>query len=424
MKILHTADWHAGRSLHGVNRTPEIRAALQEIAALAVEEQVDLILVAGDLYDNKNPGAEAEAAVYEFFLTTGRAGIPSVAIAGNHDAPNRLDAVGGLLNLVNVRTFGEARVAGQGGSFRMRFGDEVAQIAALPFVSERRIVKVLELLEGDAGRWRERYQAGMRGLIQNLTKPFSADTVNLLVMHTTMNGATLSNSEYSFHSTENYSLSPDIFPEGVSYVALGHIHKPQSVKDFPDYAARYVGSPLQLDFGEQGTTKYVDIVEARAGRPTELVKRHEVRAGRKLKRVKLGREEVERRVLELASFDGWLKIVLELSHPEPGLKDRVKASLPNVLHVDLKLPEMERARLGGVDLEKVELVDAYAQYYKEARADELTDGLREAFAGLYKTVQEGDAEDGAGGAVAVEDRVSEEVVSEGASEETMPEEVA
>ncbi|MDQ3461346.1 MAG: exonuclease subunit SbcD, partial [Deinococcota bacterium] len=81
MKILHTADWHAGRTLHGVDRTPEIREALREIAALAVDEEVDLILVAGDLYDSKRPGPEAEEAVYEFFLTTGRAGIPSVVIA-------------------------------------------------------------------------------------------------------------------------------------------------------------------------------------------------------------------------------------------------------------------------------------------------------------------------------------------------------
>ena len=422
MKILHTADWHAGRSLHGVNRTPEIRAVLQEIAALAIEEQVDLVLVAGDLYDNKNPSAEAEEAVYEFFLTTGRAGIPSVAIAGNHDASSRLDAVGGLLKLVNVRALGEARVAGQGGSFEMRFGDEVAQIAALPFVSERRIVKVLELLEGDAGRWRERYQAGMRGLIQNLTKLFSADTVNLLVMHTTMNGATLSNSEYKFHCTENYSLSPDIFPEGVSYVALGHIHKPQSVEGFPEYAARYVGSPLQLDFGEQGDTKYVDIVEARAGRPTELVKRHEIKAGKKLRRVKLGREGLDGRLFELEAFEGWLKIVLELSQPEPGLKDRVKAALPHALTVELKLPEAELPRLGGVDLEKVELAEAYAQFYRETRAGELPGELREAFSTLYKDVHE--AEGGEAAAVgetaasaasaAPADMVSD-VVTEGAA---------
>ena len=90
MKILHTADWHAGRVLHGQPRTPEIREVLREIAELARTEAVDLVLVAGDLYDTRNPGAEAEAAVYEFFKTLGDARIPSVVIAGNHDAPGRL----------------------------------------------------------------------------------------------------------------------------------------------------------------------------------------------------------------------------------------------------------------------------------------------------------------------------------------------
>jgi len=388
MKILHTADWHAGRTLHGVNRTPEIREVLGEIAELATTEAVDLIVVAGDLYDNRNPGADAEGAVYEFFLQTGRAGIPSVVIAGNHDSPSRLDASSGLLKLAGVYAFGEPRVVGQGGTFVLERNGETAQIAALPFISERRIVKVAELLEGDPGAWRERYQAGMRKLVGNLTEPFRRDTVNLLVAHTTMNGASLANSEYTFHCTENYSLSPDIFPETCNYVALGHIHKPQGVKDYPEYAARYVGSPLQLDFGEQGDTKYVDIVEARAGRPTELLTRHAIRAGRRLKRVKLDLGGLERRTNELAEWEGWLKLSLELERPLPGLKDRIKANLPNVLAVELILPEQADLEAGGVDHEAVSLLDAYAQFYREARGQELPEGLRRAFRDLHAELDE------------------------------------
>ena len=104
VKILHTADWHAGRSLHGVDRTPEVRAALQELSELAMVRVVDLILVAGDLFDNKNPSADAAAAVYEFFVSTGQRGIPSVVIAGNHDSPGRLDAVRSMLELAQVHT--------------------------------------------------------------------------------------------------------------------------------------------------------------------------------------------------------------------------------------------------------------------------------------------------------------------------------
>lgn len=391
MKILHTADWHAGRTLHGVPRTAEIREVLQEIAELAKTEAVDLILVAGDLFDTRNPGADAEEAVYAFFVDVGRAGIPSVVIAGNHDSPSRIDASSGLLSLTNTRAFGEVRVAGQGGAFSLQIGDETAQIAALPFISERRIVKVAELLEEDPGRWRERYQEGMRKLIGNLTKPFRPDAVNLLVTHTTMNGATLSNSEYQFHSTENYSLSSDLFPERCNYVALGHIHKPQPIDGYPENAGRYSGSILQLDFGEQGDTKYVYIVEAQVGRPTTLVKAHEIQAGKRLRRVKVTLDELDRRTAELAEFDGWLKVTVNLEHPLPGLKDRIRKSLPNVLVVDPRLPDQEREMQQGVDLEKVSMSEAYAQFYEETRGQAPSNDLKRAFDNLYASDGEGAA---------------------------------
>ena len=384
MKILHTADWHAGRTLRGVPRTAEIREVLQEIAELAKSEAVDLILVAGDLFDTRNPGADAEAAVYEFFVTTGRAGIPSVVIAGNHDSPSRIDASSSLLSLTNTHAFGEVRVAGQGGAFSLQIGDEVAQIAALPFISERRIVKVAELLEEDPGKWRERYQEGMRKLIGNLTKPFRPDAVNLLVTHTTMNGATLSNSEYKFHSTENYSLSSDLFPERCNYVALGHIHKTQAIEGYPENAGRYSGSILQLDFGEQGDTKYVYIVEAKAGKPTTLVKQHEIQAGKRLRRVKVALDELDRRTAELAEFDGWLKVSVALEQPLPGLKDRIRRHLPNALAIDLDLPGQQEKVRQGVDLEKISMSEAYAQFYEETRGQGLPDALKTAFNTLYE----------------------------------------
>lgn len=390
MKILHTADWHAGRSLKGVNRTPEIRAALREIAELALSERVDLILVSGDLYDKKNPGADAEEAVYEFFLTTGRKGIPSVVIAGNHDAPTRFDAASGMFKLAHVHVLGEAKVAGQGGAFTLQVGDEVARIAALPFVSERRIVRYGELLESDPGQWFEKYREGMRRLVANLTQSFDDAAVNLLVMHTTMDGATLSHSEYKFHCTESYTLNSDIFPMSTNYVALGHIHKPQAIEGHPENAGRYAGSVIQLDFGEQGDKKYAYIVEAQAGKPTRTLLAHEIRAGKRLKQLRIDCEsdDLDSRLLSLSDFDGWLKLKLKLKTPRPGLKDRVKAVLPNVLAVEFEFPDQPEGEVEGVDTEKMELVEAYAQFYRDGRGQELPEALRQAFRELMEASSE------------------------------------
>ena len=381
MKILHTADWHAGRTLKGQDRTSEIRETLQEIAELAVQENVDLILVAGDVYDKKNPGADAEAAVYEFFLATGEASIPSVVIAGNHDAPSRLDAVSGLLSKTKTHVIGEAKVAGQGGTFEMQIGDEVARIAALPFVSERRIVRYADLLNSDPGQWSERYRNGMKMLIDNLTKTFKNDAVNLLMLHTAMDGATLANSEYSFHCTSGYSLSHDMLPDKANYVALGHIHKPQSIQDFSEQAGRYSGSILQLDFGEAGDDKHVYIVEAKAGMPTQLLMVHTLKSGKPLRNVRIdsAKDELEKKLHSLEEFAGWLKLSITLDKPRPGLKDRIKQQLPNALAVEFTFPEAETELSERVDVDKLNLLESYAKFYEAQRAKPLDDEMRSVF---------------------------------------------
>ena len=377
MKLLHTADWHAGRVLKGQSRTPEVGEALEEIASLAIEEQVDLILVAGDLYDKKNPGADAEAAVYRFFRTVSDAGIPSVVIAGNHDSPGRLDAVSSMLELAQTHVLGEAKVAGQGGAFQLQVGDEVAQIAALPFVSERRIVRYADLLNSDPGEWSRKYREGMQKLIANLSKDFSPEKVNLLLLHTAMDGATLANSEYVFHCTSSYSLGHESFPDRVNYVALGHIHKPQPVSGFNENVARYSGSLLQLDFGEVNDTKYAYIVDARAGQPTELVKAHEIKAGKELKHVRLNtaKDDWETKLMNLEEYPGWLKISLKLDKPRPGLKDRIKTWLPNALGIEFEYPGVELEQEADVDVDKIDLKDAYAQFYEAQRGKDLPQDL-------------------------------------------------
>lgn len=366
MKILHTADWHAGRTLHGVDRTPEIRLALQEVAQLAQSEGVDLIVVAGDLFDNRNPSAAAEEAVYEFFLTTGRAGIPSVVIAGNHDSAVRLDAVASMLKLAEVHVVGGFRPAGRGGVIELIAGGQPVKIAALPFLSERRMVDANALMDADLGAHHDTYRATMRKLVDNLTGSFDHNAVNILAMHTTFEGAVLANSEYSFHSSANYTVPASIVPDSVNYAALGHIHKPQPIVGLASTKARYCGSLLQLDFGEVGDEKGVLIVEANPGKPT-VVKTVPISSGERLLRVVVKEEELDARISELEATSGWLKLVVRLAAPRPGLKDRLQRHLPKLLVLEQQLPGEEYDDEDVLDLTALSLSEAYRDYLLNER---------------------------------------------------------
>ncbi len=298
--------------------------------------------------------------------------------------PNASKALRHLLKLANVYVVGQPRIASQGGVFDLPIKNEVARIAALPFVSERRLVKVAELLEMDLGQQLERYQENMRKLIKNLST-FDPDYVNILMMHGTMDGATLSHSEYTFHSSETYALKADILPIDANYVALGHIHKPQGIQGFSENMGCYSGSIIQLDFGE-AEGKRVCIIEAQANVPTQ-VKEIALKGGKRLKRVSLDYQDLERKHFDLLEFPGYLKLHVKLDQPRPGLKDRIKQTLPNVLAVELELPQSE-TETPKVDTANMNLLEAYSEYYKHERGQDVPEGLQAAFKDLLEVQDE------------------------------------
>ena len=150
MKILHTSDWHAGKGLRGRSRAEEHRAVLAEIAALARVEEVDVVLVAGDLFDTAAPAPEAEQLVWQALLDLAGAGAAVIALAGNHDHPARFDAARGLAGHAGITLMGQARRPDDGGvvEVRCRSGERV-QVAVLPFCSQRHVVRAAHLMGCD-----------------------------------------------------------------------------------------------------------------------------------------------------------------------------------------------------------------------------------------------------------------------------------
>ncbi|MCH7836115.1 MAG: exonuclease subunit SbcD, partial [Chloroflexi bacterium] len=258
MKFLHSGDWHLGKTLRAQSRRDEYEAALNEVLEIARREQVDCLLVAGDVFDSTTPPPEAEELLFGFLRELFGAGIPAVIIGGNHDHPKRLAAVSRVLELVNIHLRAEAVVPESGGHVRVpsHDGSEAATIAVLPWVHERDVVRWESLLGRES---HQEYAQAVAEMAAHLTDAFPTDTVNVLLSHMMVDGAQVGGGERELHLGAVYAVKPQALPTNLHYIALGHLHRAQEMRRSPP--AYYAGSLLQLDFGERGQEKSVVIVE-------------------------------------------------------------------------------------------------------------------------------------------------------------------
>jgi exonuclease SbcD len=205
IKILHTADWHVGRTIRGRSRVDEHRAVLAEMAAVAADRSVDVVLVAGDVFDVAAPTAEAEQVVYRALLDLADVA-PVVVVAGNHDNPRRLAAVAPLLELGRVRVAGRIRRPDQGGVIS-DLGLPV-RIALLPWQSQRGIVSASDLMFKDAVDQVQDYAGRMRRVIEAMTGGLTTDTVNIALSHVMVYGPTPRGANATPTSSGTPSLRP------------------------------------------------------------------------------------------------------------------------------------------------------------------------------------------------------------------------
>jgi exonuclease SbcD len=331
MRFLHTADWHVGKALRGRSRHEEFAAVLDEVAAIARDRQVDAVLIAGDVFDSPAPPAEAEKLVYDFLARLLPERIACVLIAGNHDHPRKLAALAELLEGLRIFVRADVRPPDRGGVVRVpsRDGSEVAQVAVLPFVQERKVVDACQLL-GPEHEWYEEYARRIEQVLGRLTSGFTPDTVNVVVGHLLISGARVGTGERPLHLGEVYGVNAQQLPANAQYVALGHLHRPQEL--LAPSRTFYSGSLLELDFGEQEQEKRVVIVEAAPGRPA-AVESVPLRSGRRLR-------DLSGTLAELAALaptvgDDYLRVSVRVDGPLPGIAEQVRELLPNALDVRL-----------------------------------------------------------------------------------------
>ncbi|MEK4033771.1 exonuclease SbcCD subunit D [Methylocystis sp. IM3] len=265
IRLLHTADWHLGAALQGWSREPEHRAALAQLVALAKARDVDAVIVAGDVFDSLNPSAEAQRLLYDT-LRDLRAACPRAAIAllaGNHDPAGRLEAPRALFEMAGVQSIGV--VARREGALdaerhlipiRAASGDIGAYLLALPYPRAADLPVAGADVVGSSVVW------GVRALYREAAAAARAEigaAPLVLTGHLHVAGGLESEgAERRILVGGEHAAPPDIFPADAAYVALGHLHRPQSVgRD----TIRYSGALIPMSKTEIGYRHGATIVE-------------------------------------------------------------------------------------------------------------------------------------------------------------------
>lgn len=275
MKLLHTSDWHLGRALYGRKRYEEYEAFLNWLAALIDSNDIDVLLVAGDVFDNNTPSNRAQELYYRFLCRVAAAPHRHVVItAGNHDSPSFLNAPRELLKFLNIHVVGFASdspaeeviaIAGPNNEARLI-------VCAIPYLRDRDIRtaeagesiedKERKIIEGIRLHYRMVYEAAeeKRAMLKK-----SVPIVAMGHLFTAGGQTVDGDGVRDLYIGSLAQVGRDVFPEGIDYLALGHLHVPQKVGRSD--SIRYSGSPLPIGFGEAGQEKSVVLVEISGDAP-------------------------------------------------------------------------------------------------------------------------------------------------------------
>jgi len=255
-RVIHSADWHLGKLLVDLSREEEHERFLSFLLKLIQDEEVDALVIAGDIFDSSNPPQSALARYYNFLSELYRTTTCSVVvIAGNHDSPAQLEAPREVLNTLRVRVLGAMPDNGADVLVTLpEEGEPQLIVAAVPFLRDR------DVRTGQSGQTAAEIQkdlvAGIRKRYEDAAQ--AAQDLNLKVPvlatgHLTVAGSFTSESEREIHVGGLGAVGADLFPDSFSYVALGHLHRPQAAGGRE--MVRYSGSPIPLSFSEAGDAK-------------------------------------------------------------------------------------------------------------------------------------------------------------------------
>jgi exonuclease SbcD len=345
MKLLHTSDWHIGRTLYGRKRYEEFEAFLTWLAETIEQNEIDALLVAGDVFDTGAPSNRAQELYYRFLCRVADSSCRHVVVvAGNHDSPSFLNAPRELLKALDVHVVGSSTASPQDEMLVLSNEQQAPEliVCAVPYLRDRDI-RVADA--GESVKDKERkliegirtHYAAVASLAEQRRDELAA-AVPIVGMGplVTAGGQTVDGDGVrELYVGSLAHVTAGIFPACFDYLALGHLHVPQRVNGSENM--RYSGSPLAMGFGEAKQQKSLCQVEfAGAAASVQLI---EVPVFQQLERVAGDWGGICSRIQELSAKDAacWLEVIYEgdevMGDLRERLEDEVSATQMEILRI-------------------------------------------------------------------------------------------
>ena len=279
MKILHTADWHLGNNFHSYDRTTEHHHFLNWLILTLRQQMPDILLIAGDIFDSSNPSATAESLFYDFLMEATEVvpGLQIVIVAGNHDSASRLDAPAEMLKRHNIYVRGNIKRNEEDDS--INFDDLILPLArrnqteaevvclALPYLRPYDYPCGMTVAEG--------IQYYFENLMHRLRKSEFKGLPVISAAHFYAAGAEICENEHSERLVVGGQdcVPTDVVGKGISYTALGHIHRAQDVHSKVTQMY-YSGSALPMSFSERQYQHGIQLVDLAEDGSVEVSRIH------------------------------------------------------------------------------------------------------------------------------------------------------
>ena len=383
MRILHTSDWHIGHRLYEQRRIEEHRQFLDWLLTTLQEHAVDVLLVAGDIFDTALPSSGATDLYYQFlFRLYNETHAHAIITAGNHDSPMRLAAPREFLRMGRIHVVGEIDSALD--PIVLRNDKSAVAIAAVPYLSESEILPHVSL-ETQIEKT-ERYRAMIKQLYQRHVDQMPKEIPKILMGHFVVHGGEESGSERIIQIGGSTAVRIGDLPDGIDYMALGHLHRPQSIRG-ASYPIQYAGSPLPMTFKEALYDKKVyllDLAKTNDNRLTELT----IPVFKELCRVRGNYDQVLLRANAVDEDWTGKYIEVQLIGQQIGDRDKIRDAFSNrggqVLLIRPPDVQPHEPDLSLEELSETSPEDVFAEFYQAEHGVDAPNEIRTTFIDLMQ----------------------------------------